>query len=99
MSEDTLWLKAFKFILIIRSATAHSRVFPTPHESSTLLPPTRAANGICCRRRVDANLSSVRRFVRVFVVPREVHVLEWELGVPTGERDKWDVKRSGMRKL
>ena len=49
---------------------------------------TSAAEGAWKRRP-----SSVKRYTRVCAAPRGVHVLNGDLGVPTGERDERDVKR------
>ena len=55
-------------------------------------PPVRLRD-IYCRRRVDANTVVVRYFALARVVG--VNTFEWDLDLPTGEREERDAKSEG----
>ena len=80
---------------IFRFTSSRSRALQTPHASPALILHssgcvTSSAESACTRRPL-----SLRRFARACAASQGVHVLEWDLNVPTGEWDERDAKSKG----
>ena len=82
----------FRFIIIVFT------VSPDAACVACAAPPSERLHDVCCKKRVDAMSRrplSLRRFARVCAASRRVYVIEWDLGVPTGEWDERDAKSKG----